>query len=210
MWLSFLVASVLISVSPGAGAVASMSSGLNFGFKKGIWNVLGLQLALIAQLIVVAAGLGALLATSDIAFSVVKWFGVIYLLYLAYKQWVAPVSPVQTSAELNAQGTLKQTSVSSLLFWRGFVVNASNSKAILFILAVVPQFLDISRPLIMQYVILGLTMVIVDIVVMCGYTSLAMSLAQLFKQAVHLKRLNRAFGLMFGLAAALLATIRRV
>ena len=81
-WLAYLVACWVISLSPGAGAIASMSSGLNFGFRRGYWNAVGLQLALILQIAIVAAGVGALLAASELAFSVIKWFGVLYLLYL--------------------------------------------------------------------------------------------------------------------------------
>ncbi|MCQ9616805.1 LysE family transporter [Paenalcaligenes niemegkensis] len=162
-WLSFLIASILISLTPGAGAVSSMSSGLSYGFKRGIWNALGLQLALAVQLIVVAAGLGALLATSDLAFTVIKWFGVAYLIYLAYRQWTAPISPGRECSDEAGSSPMVSR---SHLFWRGFVINASNPKAILFILAVVPQFLNIENALGMQYFVLGLTMVVVDLLVM--------------------------------------------
>src|SRR5471032_1652421 len=76
-WLAFFAASWIISLSPGAGAVASMSCGLEHGFLRGYWNALGLQLGLILQLVIVAAGLGAILATSALAFNLIKWFGVV-------------------------------------------------------------------------------------------------------------------------------------
>lgn len=210
VWLSFLLTSILISLTPGAGAISSMSSGLSFGSKQGVWNIWGLQLALIAQLAVVAAGLGALLASSDFAFTVIKWFGVIYLLYLGYKQWQAPVNETELISAPRLATSLKASNINRRLLCRGFIINASNPKAILFILAIVPQFLDITKPLTIQYLLLGSTMVVVDVVVMFGYTSLATRLAQHFKEAVYLKRMNRCFGLMFGFAAALLAAVRRV
>ena len=83
MWIAFMLACWVISISPGAGAIASMSSGLNYGFRHGYWNVLGLQLALVVQIAIVAAGVGVLFTTSPWALLVVKWFGVAYLLYLA-------------------------------------------------------------------------------------------------------------------------------
>jgi len=88
-WLAFFAACWVISLSPGAGAIASMSSGLQYGFWRGYWNALGLQLALIVQIAVIAAGLGAVLATSALAFTLIKWFGVAYLVYLGVKQWRA-------------------------------------------------------------------------------------------------------------------------
>ena len=87
MWLAFFAACWVISLSPGAGAIASMSSGLQHGFWRGYWNVIGLQLALAAQIAIVAAGVGAVLTASELAFNLIKWFGVAYLIYLAVKQW---------------------------------------------------------------------------------------------------------------------------
>ena len=98
-WLAFFVACWIISLSPGAGAIASMSSGLNYGFVRGYWTALGLQLGLVLQVTVVAAGVGALLATSALAFTLIKWFGVLYLLYLALRQWRLEYRPGQTSGD---------------------------------------------------------------------------------------------------------------
>jgi homoserine/homoserine lactone efflux protein len=86
-WLGFFTACWIISLSPGAGAIASMSCGLHYGFRRGYWNALGLQIALAAQIAIVAAGVGAILATSALAFTLIKWFGVVYLLYLGVRQW---------------------------------------------------------------------------------------------------------------------------
>src|SRR5690606_27572099 len=74
-WLGFFVAAWVISLSPGAGAVASMATGQRVGFRRGYWNIVGLQLGLILQMLIVAAGLGAVLAASDFAFQAIKWFG---------------------------------------------------------------------------------------------------------------------------------------
>ena len=96
MWLAFFAACWVISLSPGAGAIASMSSGLQYGFMKGYWNVIGLQIALAVQILIVAAGVGAILTASELAFNLIKWFGVIYLIYLAYKQWCQKPSEIKT------------------------------------------------------------------------------------------------------------------
>ena len=96
--LAFFVACWVISLSPGAGAIASMSCGLRYGFWRGYWNAIGLQLALVLQIAVVAAGVGAVLATSELAFGLIKWFGVCYLLWLARKQWQAQPEALDDSA----------------------------------------------------------------------------------------------------------------
>lgn len=202
-WLAFFLACWLISLSPGAGAIASMSSGLNFGFCRGYWNAIGLQLALVLQIAVVAAGVGALLATSELAFALIKWFGVLYLLYLGWKQWSAPPSALASEPV-----DLRRGRPLALLL-RGFVVNASNPKAIVFILAVLPQFLDTSRPLLAQYLLMTLTMVAVDLVVMAGYTGLAARVLKLLREPGQQRLLNRVFGGLFGAAATLLATVKQ-
>ena len=97
-WLAFFVASWAISISPGAGAVAAMSSGLNHGFARGYWLTFGLVLGIWTQVVVVGLGLGALIATSSLAFTVIKWLGVAYLVYLGIKQWRAPAVPLPGAA----------------------------------------------------------------------------------------------------------------
>ena len=202
-WLAFFVASWVISLSPGAGAIASMSCGLQYGFWRGYWNAVGLQIALVLQIAVVAAGLGAVLATSELAFGLIKWFGVAYLLWLAWKQWQALPQALDDSAAPRPIGRPLS------LVLRGFVVNASNPKAIVFILAVLPQFLDPAKPLLLQYVERGATMVVVDLLVMAGYTGLAARVLRLLRTPRQQRLVNRSFATMFAGAAALLATVKR-
>lgn len=202
-WLSFFIASWIISLSPGAGAVASMSTGQSVGFKRGYWNIVGLQLGLILQVIIVAAGLGAILAASEAAFQLIKWFGVVYLLYLGWKQWTSAGASALTPG-------VARTGVSrGRLVLKGFLVNMSNPKAIVFLLAVLPQFLNLSQPVLAQYVWMTITLVVVDSIVMMGYTGLAARVLQALDSAGQQKVLNRTFGGLFMGAAGLLAMTHR-
>ena len=202
-WLAFFAACWVISLSPGAGAIASMSSGLNYGFRRGYWNAVGLQLALALQIAIVAAGVGAILATSELAFTLIKWFGVAYLAYLGWKQWRAPVGDLADASAVRPLGR------PLTLMLRGFVVNASNPKAIVFILAVLPQFLDPARPLLAQYLLMAATMIGVDLLVMAGYTGLAARVLRLLRTPRQQRLLNRTFASLFVAAAGLLALVRR-
>ncbi|KGF64159.1 MULTISPECIES: LysE family transporter [Pseudomonas] len=202
-WLAFLAASWIISLSPGAGAIASMSSGLQYGFWRGYWNALGLQIALVAQIAVVAAGLGAVLATSAIAFTLIKWFGVAYLVYLGVKQWRALPSDLADDSAVRPVGK------PLTLVARGFLVNISNPKALVFMLAVLPQFIDPHQPLVPQYLIIAATMVCVDLIVMAGYTGLASKVLRVLKTPRQQRRMNRTFAGLFISAAAFLATLHR-
>lgn len=202
-WLGFFVASWIISLSPGAGAVASMSTGHVVGFRRGYWNVVGLQLGLILQVVIVAAGLGAILAASELAFQAIKWFGVFYLLYLGWKQWSA------TGDSGSGKHGLKADVNIGRLVFKGFLVNMSNPKAIVFLLAVLPQFLNLSQPVLSQYVWMTVTLVFVDSVVMLGYTGLASRVLHALRSAKQQKMMNRTFGSLFMGAASLLAMTHR-
>lgn len=202
VWFAYMLACWVISISPGAGAIASMSSGLNYGFRHGYWNAIGLQIALLIQIMIVAAGVGVLFATTPLAFQAVKWFGVAYLLYLAYLQWTAPVKDIEIQHEK------KDKTVSALLL-NGFVVNISNPKAIVFLLAVLPQFLDLNKSQWIQYLIMAATMVTIDLIVMAGYTGLASKVLRLLRSPKQQKYLNRGFAVMFSCAALLLSTVHQ-
>lgn len=202
VWFAYMLACWVISISPGAGAIASMSSGLNYGFRHGYWNAIGLQIALLIQIMIVAAGVGVLFATTPLAFQAVKWFGVAYLLYLAYLQWTAPIKDIEIQHEK------KNKSIFALLL-NGFVVNISNPKAIVFLLAVLPQFLDLSKPQWIQYLIMAATMVTIDLIVMAGYTGLASKVLRLLRSPKQQKYLNRGFAVMFSCAALLLSTVHQ-
>lgn len=202
VWIAFMLACWVISVSPGAGAIASMSSGLNYGFRHGYWNAIGLQLALLLQIAIVAAWAGVLFATTPWAFLIVKWFGVAYLLYLAYLQWAAPTQSIEIQHELTRKSAGK-------LVMYGFLVNMSNPKAIVFLLAVLPQFLDLSKPQWIQYLIMAATMISIDLIVMAGYTGLAAKVLRLLRSPRQQKMMNRTFATLFAGAAFLLSLVHQ-
>ncbi|NML16395.1 LysE family transporter [Azohydromonas caseinilytica] len=205
VWIAFFAASWAISLSPGAGAVAAMSAGLAHGFRHGYFMTLGLVLGIWTQIVVVGVGLGALIATSSLAFAVVKWAGVAYLLYLGVRQWRAPAAPlVSDEAQAGVVAVPRRK-----LVLRGWMVNAVNPKGTVFLLAVVPQFLDLARPLGGQYLVIAATLGFTDLVVMAGYTALAARLLRTLRSARQMQALNRTFGALFVFVAMLLATFKR-
>ena len=202
-WLAFFAASWAISISPGAGAVAAMSAGLNHGFRRSFFTILGLILGIWTQVIVVGAGLGALVAASSTAFSVVKWLGVAYLIWLGISQWRAPARPLVAQAD----GAVQVTRRSMVL--RAWMINAVNPKGTVFLLAVVPQFMVLSQPLLPQYLIIAGTLAFTDLVVMTGYSALAARVLGALKSPTHIRALNRTFGSFFVVAGSLLALFKR-
>ena len=187
-WFAFFLACWAISLSPGAGAIASMSCGLQYGFARGYWNALGLQIGLALQIAIVAAGVGALLATSALAFSLIKWFGVAYLVYLAVRQWQAPPQALSTDGERPLGRPLT-------LVLRGFLVNASNPKAVIFMLAVLPQFIDPARSLATQFAVMAATFAAMEFVVEYGLARAAHKVRPFLQRAG--RRFNKTCGGMF-------------
>ena len=150
LWLGFFGASIAIAFSPGAGAIQSMASGLTHGLLQAYWSIVGQELGLLLQLALVAVGLGAIDLKSILAFTVIKFVGVGYLLYLAVRQWRASGRDLPEGERDSAASRIP-------LLARGFLVNATNPKALIFYLAVLPQFVSPTAPLPPQYLVIGLT-----------------------------------------------------
>lgn len=203
LWLAFLGAAIVIALTPGPGAVQSMATGLTHGVKRGYWSIVGLEVGLMLQLTLVAIGLGAAVASSIVAFTVIKWLGVAYLAYLAVRQWRSAAIDVNAQLDRGVDGG----AVSLLV--RGFLVNATNPKGLLFFLAVMPQFVVPTAPLLPQYLTIGITMTAVDLVVMGLYTALAVRLLTWLRTPRQQTVLNRAVSGLFATAAVVLALVRR-
>lgn len=200
VWLGFLLASILIAISPGPGAATSMSIGLRYGYGSALRAICGLQTALVIQLAIVAAGLGVLLATSALAFDIVKFLGAGYLVWLGIQKW-------RSTPEVVDAGALPV--MPKGLFRQGLLVNLTNPKSIIFITALTPQFIDPARPQSIQFLILGLTLCGVDSIVMSGYALLATHLRHWLHDTRAQKAQNRFFGGVFIGAGVLLATSGR-
>ena len=199
VWLAWCVACIVISITPWAGAINTMSNGIQYGMRHTLPAILGQQLGLLLQFIVVGAGLGSLIASSDTLFEIVRWFGVAYLIWLGMQKWRQPFMALQT-----ARRALEY----SKRFWQSTLVNITNPKATIFMLALLPQFIDVEQPQWPQISIMTITSIAIDIVVMTGYATLATTLAQWMKNARHQRQLNRFFGGLFIIAALLMATFQ--
>jgi len=162
-----------------------------------------MQLGIALQLVIVGIGLGALLATSALAFDLVKGFGVAYLCFLGWQQFRAEATPVEIGSQSHSSSTPRS------LFAQGFLVNASNPKATIFLLAVLPQFIDPHAPALPQYLVCMVTLTVVDIIVMSGYALFAARVLRLLREPRQIRWMNRGFGALFILAGGFLALFRR-
>jgi len=201
VWLSLLTASVVISFTPGAGAINTMSNALAEGWRRSVWGVIGQQLALIVHVVIVAAGVGLIVSRSPLLFDIIRYAGAAYLAYLGLRLIFARVHDSSETAESNPRSPESHWS----MMRRGFWVNLLNPKAIVFFLAFIPQFIRLDQPALPQYLILIVTVIVVDVAVMWGFFATA---ARPFQRATRTARgqraLNRVFGVLFLAVAALL------
>lgn len=198
-WLTFVAATCVIAISPGSGAVLSMSHGLSFGVRKASATIFGLQLGLLLILLVAGAGVGSLLLASEVAFNAVKVLGACYLIYVGFAQWRSASAAPSEVVSASADGTRAAPAVADAGSWQkrcatGFLTNATNPKGIIFMVAVLPQFMSPDRPLALQLAIVSATMVTIDLVVMHSYAASASALRRLLSSPRALRGQNRVFG----------------
>jgi len=201
-WLAYLLTTSILSLSPGSGAINTMSTGISHGYRGAVASISGLQVGLAAHILLVGIGLGALFSQSVLAFEVLKWAGAGYLVWLGIQQWRS-AGAIDLQAVARAMPRRK-------LFKRAVLVNLTNPKSIVFLAALFPQFIIPGQPQAMQYLVLGVTTVVVDIIVMIGYATLAQRIAVWIRGPKQMKLLNRLFGGMFIAVGALLASARRI
>ena len=199
VWLSLFTASIIISLTPGAGAVNTMSNALRVGWRRSIWGIIGQQIALIVLVVIVAAGVGLLVVSSPVIFTAIRYAGAAYLVYLGVRMILA--QPQTSDEQLHAPSETRRSMVV-----RGFWVNLLNPKAIVFFLAFIPQFIRVDQPQLPQYLVLTVTVVLVDIIVMwCFFATAAKPFRRFAAQPRGQRVLNRVFGALFiGVAALLL------
>ncbi|HDZ46368.1 hypothetical protein LCGC14_0086710 [marine sediment metagenome] len=201
IWLTFLMASIFISLSPGAGAIKTMNSGMNYGFRSAIPTIFGLQLGYGIQIFIVAIGLGAIIASSTASFLIIKWGGVLYLIWLGIQKWKSAERLV--TIENKVENQKKQ-------FWQSAFVNLTNPKATVFLVALFPQFLTSNNTSHeTQLLLMAATLLIVDLAVMFFYAALASHLKSFIKSEPRMKLINRVFGSFFIFAGIALAAYQK-
>ncbi|WP_431710033.1 LysE family transporter [Glutamicibacter uratoxydans] len=201
LWFSLLGASVVISFTPGAGAINTMSNSLRGGWRGSIWGILGQQIALLIHVAVVAAGVGLLVSNSPTAFEIIRYSGAAYLIYLGIRMLLARAEPGEIALQRSA-GRWQMVR-------QGILVNLLNPKAIVFFLALTPQFILPHQPQLPQYLIFISTIIVVDILVMFFFfAATARSFQRFTATARGLRIQNIIFGTLFIFVAALLVLAR--
>ncbi len=198
-YLLYVAAVALLILTPGPTMLMCVTNAVNHGPRRAMTSVLGAITAVLCVMGLSAMGLGALLATSEAAFTGAKLVGAAYLVWLGFKTF--------GSATLLPAGA-PAPSVRSF-YVQGFLVGASNPKAVLFFAAFFPQFLDPAVPMLPQFAILALTFVACELTVLTLCALGVGRLLPLRRRASVVRWINRACGGLFAVLGGLLLLTRR-
>ncbi|NTS30200.1 LysE family translocator [Phyllobacterium sp. BT25] len=192
-WLAFVAASAILLAIPGPTILLVISYALGHGRRFAVATVAGVALGDFTAMTASMLGLGALLAASATIFTVLKWVGAAYLIYLGIKLWRAPVSnPGGGDAAVKEEKALP-------VFLHAYVVTALNPKSIIFFVAFLPQFLDLSRPVLGQMVIFETTFLLLATLNAGTYALMASMARHTIRKPKVQRIVNRSGGsLMIG------------
>ncbi len=184
----FLTTTIIVCMSPGPAVITIASQGARHGAKKAIFGVTGVASANVVYFLLSATGIASLLVASNFVFSIIKWVGVAYLVYLGLNAILSKSGGlrVNQSASSNAKGIA--------LFSQGFIVELANPKALLYFLALLPQFIDIEKPILLQLFIMGASCLVVDLLSYTMYAYIGQKLSSGSVKASVVNMINKSAG----------------
>lgn len=171
LYLFFLVTTVMLILTPGPSAITVASQATSNNSKLTFLTVLGVGSADVLFFILSATGIASLLVASSLVFSIIKWFGICYLLYLGASAIFSKSGAIKIDAQITKNSPLKA-------FSRGLVIHLSNPKALLYFSALLPQFIDPNEPLMFQMLLMGLTCFLADLLVYSMFGKMGAQLAR--------------------------------
>lgn len=198
-FLLFLTTTFFVVFSPGPAAIAVAGQGSGNGVGYAMFGVFGVAFANVVYFALSATGIASLIIASPLLFSIIKWVGVAYLVYLGLS------AIFSKSGGLKIQQGKKEKRLS--LFSKGFVVEFANPKALLYFAAILPQFINIKSDILPQILIMGSVTVVIDITVYTAYAFLGHRIATSGLKGWVIKTINRTAGGALLFAAAKMVSV---
>ncbi len=196
----FVTLAALAILSPGPGVLMTLTNAARGGVREAVGGILGIACGAWIVAGLSALGLGVLLATSVLAFALVKLAGAAYLLWLGVRLWRAPpASPSPARVTVRTRHR----------FVEGLTLQLTNPKAVFFFLAVFPQFMDLAQPDPASFAALVLTYAALVVAIHTGYALLAARARPWLASPRGGRMLNRAGGAVFMFFGAALALAKR-
>ena len=197
--LPYVLACILFAVIPGPSVSLVIANSLAGGTRAGLFTILGAQISMLSMVFIVAVGLNAVMAVVSGAFEFIKLAGAAYLIWIGWKM-------LRSTGELGLKAG-DRLPIGRYL-WQGAVVSWSNPKTLLFLSAFLPQFLDMSRPVFSQIMILGLITMATTTLGDSIYATAAGQMRHLLS-AARVRMVNRVSGAILMCGGVWLALQRR-
>lgn len=194
-WFVYTLAALGLSLSPGPNSLLAMTHGALHGTRMALFTVAGGALGFIVLIALSMFGIAALIQSSIVWLTLLKWVGGAYLVWLGIQVWRSP------PLDLRVVASSERPNAASL-FWQGALSATTNPKGILFFAAFLPQFIDPARSLIFQFLVMAGTFAVTEVITEVGLASTAHRIRPWLARVG--KRFNRACGGVFiALGAAL-------
>jgi threonine/homoserine/homoserine lactone efflux protein len=209
-WWLYVATVFVVSGIPGPNMLLVMTHGARHGLRPATATMAGCLSALVLMLSVSAAGLGVFLQAWPAMFDALRLAGAAYLVWLGIKAWRTHVVEAPAAAD-PAEATSRYNAPvgARALYSNGFLVASSNPKAILFAAALLPQFIDASRPTLPQFGVLVATFAVIEVSWYCVYAVCGRRIGHALKRASVARAFNRLTGGVFVGFGVAMALVRR-
>lgn len=198
--LVFITIAFLTLSSPGPGVLFTVTNSINYGVRTALFGIIGLIIGMFVIAVISASGVGLIITSNPTIFTVLKFIGAFYLMYLGYKNFVK-TSPSQ---DLLDTETSEKTVRKSKLFYQGLFASLLNPKTIVFFIALFPQFIDIKEKIINQFLVLSLTFCFIGFLIHLVYANFSSIFKEKMLSGNNFARLNKISGCIFFILAVLL------
>ncbi len=203
----FFVTTLVVVLSPGPAVIMVATESASNGFKRAFFVILGIAIANALYFVLSAMGIVTLILASDTLFAIIKWAGVAYLLYLGITALFSKAGGLKIETEKKTEK--RAAKKFHLAFIKGFVLEVSNPKALLYFSALLPQFIDVSRSIAPQAFILGGITFLLDLACYSFYAYLGWKSSSVGLKPIIVKMVNRTAGTMLIFAGIKMATVQR-
>jgi len=200
VYLAFVVATTIMIALPGPSVLLTVAHSISFGWRPALSTVGGETAGIAVQLIVAAIGLTSLLNVVAEAFEWLRWAGAAYLVYLGIKQWRSAGDPLKIDTSAVSRTNL---------FVQGLVITIPNPKSLIFIAAFLPQFIDATRPLGLQFAIIVPTFLAITFTVTSVWALAAGNVRGILSSQRAYKSVSRTAGGLMIMAGVGLTLARR-
>ncbi|MCV0427378.1 MAG: LysE family translocator [Roseibium sp.] len=201
LYSAYVIATLIVLAIPGPTIMLVVSYALTQGRKSAFASVMGVGLGDATAASASLLGLGAVLAASSAAFTVLKWVGAAYLVWLGIKMWRS--RPTALGAHQVADVPARK------IFWHAYVVTSLNPKGIIFFMAFLPHFIAPQAAVVPQLTLLGSTFVVLGVLNAAIYALAAAAVGQKLRSPSLMRLVNKVGGGFLISAAAMTATLQR-